>query len=500
MAVGRITGPLLKANLLRDGVDLAFEDDLLYLDVNNLRVGIKTSTPQYDLDVNGTTRTTNLNVTTQATLSSFTFLNNTISSTSGTINLTPSGANPVVYQGRLQVGLWNIYDSTLEVSGTNTDISINPTGTGQFKVQSDTLINGSLHATGDITADGDIQLGNQTTDNVVFTAEIASDIIPSQDNVYSLGSNTLRWNTLYANNIITSSFYTGNIGIVGNSIISTNTNGNIVLTANGSGSIILEQLKVNNNTISSTQPDQDIVLQPQGTGSVVINSTTSFKVPVGITLQRPDPASYGMIRYNSEMSRYEGYNGSYWIQLGGVGDVAGNTYITPELYPGAGDNTIRFYSNNVVMAYIDTGKFYTSVFETAGIRITDNTITTITSGDDLLFNTSGNAGVKIGNLRFYNNTITNVVTDGITTISGTGDGYFKIGGKNGVVLPAGGNADRPSIYELGMTRFNTDIQQMEVWNGLAWTGVGSGSGGGGGGNVDATLLQDIGVQSALMLG
>jgi hypothetical protein len=36
MAVGRITGTLLKANLLRDGVDLAFETDLLYLDVNIL--------------------------------------------------------------------------------------------------------------------------------------------------------------------------------------------------------------------------------------------------------------------------------------------------------------------------------------------------------------------------------------------------------------------------------------------------------------------------------
>ena len=60
MAVGRISGPLLKANLLRNGVDLAFETDLLYLDVNNSRIGIKTTTPQYELDVNGTTRSTDL--------------------------------------------------------------------------------------------------------------------------------------------------------------------------------------------------------------------------------------------------------------------------------------------------------------------------------------------------------------------------------------------------------------------------------------------------------
>ena len=40
MAIGRISGPLLKANLLRQGVNLAFENDLLVLDVNNNRVGI----------------------------------------------------------------------------------------------------------------------------------------------------------------------------------------------------------------------------------------------------------------------------------------------------------------------------------------------------------------------------------------------------------------------------------------------------------------------------
>ena len=58
MAVGRITGPLLAKNLLRDGVDLAFETDLLYLDVNTGRIGIKTSSPQYTLDVNGSTNVT----------------------------------------------------------------------------------------------------------------------------------------------------------------------------------------------------------------------------------------------------------------------------------------------------------------------------------------------------------------------------------------------------------------------------------------------------------
>lgn len=68
MAVGRISGPLLAKNLLRDGVNLAFETDLLYLDVTNGRIGINTSTfiaqdfqrpiteTAIKLEVNGTAR------------------------------------------------------------------------------------------------------------------------------------------------------------------------------------------------------------------------------------------------------------------------------------------------------------------------------------------------------------------------------------------------------------------------------------------------------------
>ena len=48
MAVGKITGQMLgntSGNLERDGVDLVFDNDLIYLDVTNRRVGIKTTSP-----------------------------------------------------------------------------------------------------------------------------------------------------------------------------------------------------------------------------------------------------------------------------------------------------------------------------------------------------------------------------------------------------------------------------------------------------------------------
>lgn len=56
MAIQRIPGQMLESNLTRS-TDLAFQTSLLYLDVTNSRVGIKTAAPgNFALDVNGTAR------------------------------------------------------------------------------------------------------------------------------------------------------------------------------------------------------------------------------------------------------------------------------------------------------------------------------------------------------------------------------------------------------------------------------------------------------------
>ena len=86
MAVGRITGPLLASNLLRDGVNLAVETNLLYLDVTNGRIGIKTSAPQYDLDVNGTIHATKLIVDSTSTLGLLTISKTGTSATISTVS------------------------------------------------------------------------------------------------------------------------------------------------------------------------------------------------------------------------------------------------------------------------------------------------------------------------------------------------------------------------------------------------------------------------------
>ena len=172
MAVGRISGPLLKDNLLRNGVDLAFETDLLYLDVKNGRVGIHTKTPTNELSVVGTTRTTNLEVTNQLDASNITITSNTITGNSGTLNLTVPYGNQVVYQSRLSVDKLTLQTNVISTNVANTNLEFRPNGTGTVEVYSDATIYGNLHATGNITSDGTVTIGDANTDNVIILSLI----------------------------------------------------------------------------------------------------------------------------------------------------------------------------------------------------------------------------------------------------------------------------------------------------------------------------------------
>jgi hypothetical protein len=353
MAVGRISGPLLKDNLLRNGVDLAFETSLLYLDVINRRVGINTATPQYDLDVAGTIRTTNLTATTNANLASFTFNSNTLSSTNSVINLTPSGTNAVVYQGKISVGDLNIATNVISSTGTNTDINISPSGTGFVNLNSNTLINGDLHVTGNITADGgssgNIQLGNEPTDTVTFDAEVNSDILPSAPNTYSLGSAELTWKNVYVDtvntvnlnptNIVVSDFKTSDLEITGNTISTYTSNTDINLTPNGNGSVVLGNFQFKNNTITNTSVGVISNFESTGNGYYKFGGTYGVVIPVGGITDRPNLASdvAGMIRFNTLQQAVEVFNGAAWSSVGGslggisttqAGDISIATVLT----------------------------------------------------------------------------------------------------------------------------------------------------------------------------
>ena len=52
-------------------------------------------------------------------------------------------------------------------------------------------------------------------------------------------------------------------------------------------------------------------------GNILMSGTGTLALPVGTTGERPGSPNNGMIRYNTTLTRYEGYSGSAWGSLGG---------------------------------------------------------------------------------------------------------------------------------------------------------------------------------------
>jgi hypothetical protein len=93
--------------------------------------------------------------------------------------------------------------------------------------------------------------------------------------------------------------------------------------------------------------------------------------------------------------------------------------------------------------------------------------------------------------------ITWAVADSITEFVNTGDGYVRITGTNGFVIPVGDNTNRPNpaFTEVGMMRFNTADGRVEAFDGNQWGSVAGATGAIT--TIDAGFLA---VETALFLG
>jgi hypothetical protein len=193
-----------------------------------------------------------------------------------------------------------------------------------------------------------------------------------------------------------------------------------ILTANAAV-IVDSNSKINNfnvgnititgstNTVSSTDPNGNIILDPNGTGYVQVVGTNGFVLPVGTTAQQ-GPSVQGAIRYNSDTSQFEGYNGTTWTSMGGVRSVDGKAYIIAETSPGAGDDTIHFYSgSDGISAEVGT-------FDKTKFRILNTTQSTSTSTGALVVD--GGVGIA-KNLYVGGNLVVNGTTSSVNSTTVT---------------------------------------------------------------------------------
>jgi len=334
MAIGRISGPLLKANLVRDNVDLSFRNgasdpDILYLDVTNARIGVNTSSPTTDIDVSGTTRTTTLRVDNQLDIGNLSITGNTISSDLNTISFAPSGDDPVVYNSKLQVDDFQIAGNRIETIVSNSNIEFRPNGSGILEIFSNTNIDGNVDITGNLDVDGDVTIGgnitfgDSITDTITINAAIKSNLIPEQDNTFDLGSASFRWRSMYVNDVYADTLNVPTLDVgdlmFRDNEITTTTGLDLKLDGNGSGGVQLANFKFAGNTITNVSNNAITQIAQTGTGYFKIDTTNGFVPPRGNDAQRPTGyAVLGMTRYNTNSKALEIWDGAAWSSPAGA--------------------------------------------------------------------------------------------------------------------------------------------------------------------------------------
>lgn len=360
-------------------------------------------------------------------------------------------------------GVVQIDNNTIQTLTTDTDLVLSAAGTGKVNVKTtDVSISNDLTVDNNLTVNGDTSLQEV---EITGTTTLVGNLDQTGD-TYITG--------LFANHNISivgdSYLEVPNVNIYSNIISDTVLGNNLTFTADGTGGVVFDNsLKIVNSTISNVWPSatndtqKSIFLTPAGSGTVVINTTKSLKIPTGSNTSRI-LNSNGEIRFNTQYSKYEGFDRSGNVSFYGIYSNNKQTYITPELTPGANDNKLRFATNNSVKATIDISKLYSNITEGGNVKFSSNNISNASTSTDLELINVGSGSTVINNISFKDNTITNPENSAFTLYS-TGAGYIKFAGTGAVVIPQGTSSERNSLPELGETRLNSDLGYMEVYSG-----------------------------------
>lgn len=347
MAIGRITGPMLFGNLERQGVPLAIDANLIYADVNGRYVGIRNASPAYALDVNG-----------NAQLGNIVVYNNSITSTTGKINLgdvstlNVFGGSPdsILYTD----GNGNLAFSTLSVLAglegfTANNIIIGTTaqsnngyGTNAFTtgmtvadaigllddiLGNITNISGNvIHVTGNVS--GNYIIGNAIVSPTIDV--INANITAANLAISSLNISANAYET-WANAQITST--NSNLSALG-----TYSNANAAVQsvsiqslASGANANTAAYLTTYSGNISAGNITANMygnihadIITPYQTTVTTFNSTSAVGLPIGGNVARPSSPVAGQIRYNSDYNAVEFYNGIGWVSV--ISNITGQNF------------------------------------------------------------------------------------------------------------------------------------------------------------------------------
>ena len=504
MAISRILGASLVSDLDRQGVDLQFSTSgnaLVYMDFVNFRLGINQTNPQQALHVNGNVLVANGSILTSGNLTY------DIGSTTNWFRN--------VYANNIAAGSFtsNTLTGTLL---TNAQPNITSVGTLANLTVSGNLSAANIAGTLTTAAQPNItSVGNLTTLRVTgqLTSTVANGTAP-----FVISSNTQVANLYsaragYADQVTTTTsdsatvYYltgvnssaTGNYGLVSTPQISFNASTDI-LTATGFAGTLQTAAQPNvtslgtltgltvagnvNITLGNLQPSANLTSSlgfvNRWWGAVFANTVTATgyngtiltgnqpnitnlanvyinNVTIGTSINLPSNVTVGTINANVINE-----NGNRVLT------AASNIVITGSDISGNGT------ASNIVVTLSNTG-VTPGVYGSADDEFADRIPKITVDAKGRITNIANVTLTQVGNVSFNNTTISanaslNISSLGNINLDAQGTGIVRIVGADAIKIPHGDVSDRPNNPETGYFRFNTETQNIEVFDGNIWSG------------------------------
>ena len=235
-------------------------------------------------------------------------------------------------------------------------------------------------------------------------------------------------------------YQSGVLNFIGTNLPSVSFTGNTVYVSGAryagiKGISTISNINFSNTTISATGTNANLNINANGSGYVNTGNITA----TGLVLRSNSYISFG----NSLLSNIANPINSQ--------DAVTLSYLTSQL--GLFGGTIS--SDNSSVSVIDSGSNGRVEITVDGFLIGN-----INSNTTSLYNT-----VNLGNLSINSETISST---GNIILNALGAGIVKILGSDAIGLPYGNIVARPLNPDVGYLRYNTDLYNIEFWDGSDW--------------------------------
>lgn len=392
MAIGRISGQVLKSNLYREDVDISFSNfpgdtPLLYFNVSDNKLGVNTDTPTTELEILGTSTTTNL-VATLSNLGDVEVQNNLIKSTAGDLNFeSATVADNLVLNSNTNVTKDLTVDKTTFTSILDVAGGISLFAQGGLTPGSYSMSSLGATRSPSIAQPGDVLL---TTDTANFVIQPAPGTVFGVEGDMRLdGSLTLEENT--------------DLTFVNNA-------GDTVLSINGETGLlepeelIVDNIYIHDNVVETLREGVDLILRSGPFDSVLAEEseiriesvTTAFKP---FNINGPDAKLVIDNELEIDGNTIESYASDLNFVVNNLGDSTVNTfnffgntnnygfvYVDNDLTINDSlvTDTITSYTSDLTLSMIGKGKVVVDDELDVTRQITTRTISTLEARDLLI--------------------------------------------------------------------------------------------------------------------